>query len=246
MSGPPKPSSNDDLFTSLDKFTVIDGLGQKQEMFVRNGSLGVGKLTPGAIPAGDLQMPPDPPEGQFGARFKTGNYVQSVYPGKIATELPIVLKSAVYPVTLSWTLDKSNDVEYWLALGDQKVSLSGSSSITIKNVGDHVIHLYAHAGAMALLPRAYSLSQNYPNPFNPTTIIQYSLPVDSRILLRVYNTLGQQVRTLVDRSEGAGFKTVSFDASTLPTGMYFYRLDAAGVKDPSKRFSQMRKALLVR
>ncbi len=88
-------------------------------------------------------------------------------------------------------------------------------------------------------PAEYSLSDNYPNPFNPSTVIQFSLPENVHVKLKVYDALGREVRTLVDRLEGPGIMSVSFDATNIPSGVYFYRLNAGS-------FSSVKKMVLMK
>jgi len=88
-------------------------------------------------------------------------------------------------------------------------------------------------------PAEFSLKPNYPNPFNPSTIIQYDLPQDGNVVLSVFNTLGQEVMTLVNEFEAAGYKTVEFTPGNLPSGVYFYRLQAGG-------FTEIKKMLLMK
>jgi len=76
------------------------------------------------------------------------------------------------------------------------------------------------------LPKRFALDQNYPNPFNPTTTIRYELPTSCNVSLRVYNILGQEVVTLVDEFQTAGFKSVRFSGAGLATGIYIYTLKA--------------------
>jgi hypothetical protein len=76
------------------------------------------------------------------------------------------------------------------------------------------------------IPKEYALQQNYPNPFNPSTTIRLELPHSSQVSLKVYNTLGQEVTTLVDEEKAAGVYDVRFDARNLASGMYVYRLKA--------------------
>jgi poly(3-hydroxybutyrate) depolymerase len=74
------------------------------------------------------------------------------------------------------------------------------------------------------LPKEIILSQNYPNPFNPSTTIRYQLPGKSNVRLEVFNILGQCVATMIDAEQQAGNYQVPFDAKTLSSGMYFYRI----------------------
>jgi hypothetical protein len=76
------------------------------------------------------------------------------------------------------------------------------------------------------VPTQLSLKQNYPNPFNPATQISFGLPGESKVLLEVYNLLGQRVATLLNERRTAGYHTVLFDAAGLPSGLYLYRLTA--------------------
>jgi hypothetical protein len=77
----------------------------------------------------------------------------------------------------------------------------------------------------------FSLAQNYPNPFNPATKIRFAVAGSGFVTLKVYNQLGQEVRTLVSEDLQAGSYEATFDASTLASGMYFYRLQAGGFGD---------------
>lgn len=90
-----------------------------------------------------------------------------------------------------------------------------------------------------MIPSSVKLFQNYPNPFNPMTIINWQLPASSYVILKVYNLLGQEVATLVNEGQTAGYKSVTWDATNNPSGIYFYRLKA-------RTFTETRKLLLLR
>jgi len=89
------------------------------------------------------------------------------------------------------------------------------------------------------IPARFTLDQNFPNPFNPSTSIKYQLPRRSGVVLKVYDVLGREVRTLVNEEKPAGSYTVKFDASSCSSGVYFYRIQAGD-------FVQTRRLLLLR
>ena len=89
------------------------------------------------------------------------------------------------------------------------------------------------------VPSGFKLSQNYPNPFNSVTTIPFSVSRNSYVQLKVYNSLGQEVATLVNEEKPAGNYQVEFNASNLPSGVYLYRLEAGD-------FVQTKKMVLVK
>ncbi len=99
-------------------------------------------------------------------------------------------------------------------------------------------------GIVAQIPEHYSLEQNYPNPFNPSTTIKFSLPVNSKVSLKIFNILGQQVAELLNTQLSSGVHNVSFNASSLSSGVYFYRLEAKG--GDGAEFMKVKKLMLLK
>ncbi|MDR3610344.1 MAG: T9SS type A sorting domain-containing protein [Ignavibacteriaceae bacterium] len=89
------------------------------------------------------------------------------------------------------------------------------------------------------LPKKFLLLQNYPNPFNPSTLISYSLPSAFNIKLIIYNSLGQTVKVLENGFKNAGNYSVNFNAADLPSGIYFYKLEAG-------QFAQVKKMMVIK
>lgn len=137
------------------------------------------------------------------------------------------------------------------------MNLNGTGDIAVEKNGDGTVTVYvlatnnglgaftfnakltAISGQGESTPTSYVLSQNYPNPFNPTTQIEYSIPGNSFVTLRVYNVLGQEVATLFSGNRKAGNYSATFDASRFASGVYFYRLHAGS-------FSSVKKMLLLK
>lgn len=89
------------------------------------------------------------------------------------------------------------------------------------------------------LPVSYQLGQNYPNPFNPSTIIEYTLPAIANVSLSVYNLLGEVVSTLVNERKASGTYRVEWNAESVTSGVYFYRLQ-------TEQYTEVKKMLLIR
>jgi len=109
---------------------------------------------------------------------------------------------------------------------DPSLKLKYDTTVDVENVADEI-------------PQSLSLYQNYPNPFNPTTTIKFALPVDSRVKINVYNSLGQLVEILVDKEMESGYHEVNFNASRLASGVYLYQLQAGD-------FVSMKKMILLK
>jgi hypothetical protein len=82
-----------------------------------------------------------------------------------------------------------------------------------------------------VIPSRYSFHQNYPNPFNPVTTLRYELPEQATVNITIYNMLGRQVKTLVNQTQGAGYKSVIWDATNdygkpVSAGIYLYQIQA--------------------
>ena len=100
-------------------------------------------------------------------------------------------------------------------------------------------------------PNSFALLQNYPNPFNPSTTIRYELPALSRVSISIYDILGQKVRVLVDEVESAGpqfqvWNSKNDAGSSVASGVYFYRIEAAALSGSAGAFSATKKMILMR
>jgi len=103
-----------------------------------------------------------------------------------------------------------------------------------------------NAPFVRMIPETYGLEQNYPNPFNPATTIEFYTPEDAYLTLKIYNVLGQEVKTLLNHEYyDAGYDEIHFDASNLSSGVYFYRFHAVATEGAGE-FSAMKKMILIK
>lgn len=171
---------------------------------------------------------------------------------------------ATSPDGISWTKDPANPVLNVGLPGTWEDNLvfdasllhdtqgfrmwySGSRADNRSRIGYATSLITGTPHELGNLPENYALRQNYPNPFNPSTVISFQLPVSSSVILKVYNVLGQEVATLVNEEMKLGSYEVTWDATGLASGVYFYRLIAADISSSRhKQFVETRKLLLLK
>ncbi len=161
-------------------------------------------------------------------------------PGGDFDDTPSASTTVDGPGTYTWSstnmvgdvqdwLERPEENFGWILLGEELVSRSARRFESRESSTPPTLTItysMATASEDEALPAAFHLEQNYPNPFNPVTTIAFTLATSSPVRLVVYDLLGHEVRTLVDGVRAAGRHEVAFDAGTLPSGLYLYRLTA--------------------
>lgn len=192
-----------------------------------------------------FELPPTPPTGVLDVRYRSERYLEMSEP-EARKVVDILISNAEYPIVVSWNMAETVLTErYSLQLDGCKVPMNGEGSVRV-NTAVSLVQLQLEPASVAVPPKQYALHQNYPNPFNPSTQIQYDLPVDSHVMLKVYNAIGQEIETLFHGTQKAGFQEATWSASNRASGIYFFRLDATNYSHPTERFSDVRKMLLLR
>ena len=230
----PKQDVMAEAMSGLNKMEIRDADGNEQVLYF--GTSAEKKLR-------DMEMPPRPPAGIFDARYGTNRLVE-LSDVKETKERAVVINYAKYPLTLRWELTGKAGMAK-LHIGSQIMELTKNGSVEVSDANND-IRMELLSTPDVAIPKEYTLSQNYPNPFNPVTVIKYELPEESKVTLTIYNILGQKVAMLRGEIEDAGYKTLEWNANTLASGVYMYRLDAQGLKTQGRTFTEVKKLLLMK
>ncbi len=139
--------------------------------------------------------------------------------------------------------NSSSEKEY--SFTDKSLSNAGNYKYRLKQIDNDGTYLYSDVAEARVSVTDYALYQCYPNPFNPSTTIKYQLPEDSRVLLTVYNSIGEKVTDLVDGFKQAGYHEILFDCSTCASGIYFYTISTVSLTG-EKQYTNTKKMQLVK
>ncbi len=188
--------------------------------------------------------PPVPPLGAFDARFGGDQFVALYDVGRTGPQqYEIDIQAVAYPVKISWNFAHAGSAVFALmdaATGREIMpNVAGTGSVLVTDKAVNKLYFVVNAGVKSDIPGQFALEQNYPNPFNPTTMVQYALPQDAFVTVKVYNLVGQEIATLVQGRQSAGYHTALWDASNSPSGVYFCHM-AAGT------YTAVRKMVLMK
>ncbi len=173
----------------------------------------------------------------------TANYAYSVYAADIDNDSDIdVLSASRDDNTIAWYENDGNEnfTTHIISTGAVKAisvfagDVDGDSDIDILSASalDSEINWYENLSIVSVVsisnevPNEFSLSQNYPNPFNPSTTITYSIPKESIVTIKIFNAIGEEIAALVNEFKQVGNYETTFNASSLPSGIYLYRMQA--------------------
>ena len=236
----------DDPLAGLNSVTVGDGSGGQQQLYFGEQDEKKGLM-------GDLyEMPPAPPAGIFDASFDSRRMFAALeFRNSGSVDLPITIQAAGYPLTIQPSITDERIHSLFVVnpatgkvLGEVDARHRGKIVVSDASISKIMLRVsYDAAG----IPKEFALMQNFPNPFNPTTTIRFQLPVQASVTLELYNILGQRVRFLLDQQQlSAGTHNITLDASSLATGVYFYRLTANTGNGKGSAFHDVKKLLLMK
>ncbi len=133
---------------------------------------------------------------------------------------------------ISEGIDFSDNRIYLIGASYDHIAPFIGDSVTVQGVIAYYLSIEARFASPASIkaksqqPESWSLLQNFPNPFNPSTEIEYSIPKDGLVTVKVYNILGKEIATLVNKEQSQGSYSINFNASKFASGTYVYRLQS--------------------
>lgn len=206
----------------VNTITIQDATGKTRSLYFFSNK--------GEVDLASYELPPLPPAGVIDVRYKSQRSAELYDVDRGGKQLfPIQITDALYPLTVSWSLSELGG-KYALEIlrpdGEQQLIRMLQGGTLRLEQPSRAFTLHMEGEAVVQIPKEFALAQNYPNPFNPSTTIKYELPVDSRVVLTVYNVIGQEVTTLVNGEQEAGYWSAKWDANNVASGVYLYRLQA--------------------
>ena len=236
------------------------------------GITALGKGSPGVVKADSLGNVPDSMK-QWARRIIPGGYALEIamkWSVIGATEKISVAKDSVFGLAVCFHDNDSSKTRVasieWAAMMKDSVWNTPKYLGTVKFLADNKLDFIAKNNITGLtnpipydgsdyirtgvdkeqiVPKEFSLAQNYPNPFNPSTTIEYTLPLRSTVTIKIYSILGQEIATLVNSEQGAGYYRTVWNASGVASGMYLARITAQAHEN-NKSFVQVKKLLLMK
>ena len=195
------------------KIKITDNAGRSYTLYAVKGEFNLNSY----------ELPPMPPVGMFDMRFSSGRIAEDIN----SSNKTIEMTGIEYPITVKV---EGVDIRLQDETGKEiNENVKSGDEITISNTTISKLMVTGE-----LIPDEYALEQNYPNPFNPSTIIKYHIPELSFATLKVYDVLGNEIATLVNEEKSIGSFEINFDATGLPSGIYFYRLQAGSFVEAKK------------
>jgi hypothetical protein len=227
----------------------IDKIFSKITFENKNGKTSNLYFTENSNTSGSLQkfeLPPLPPAGSFDVRFKSNRFVEHFSPGKEGSHLGISLQAIQGPIKFSWAISGESGSIYEISQesgGGWKQTLAGNGTIILPDCGNQNLILVKKS--VDEIPKGFIVDQNFPNPFNPTTTISFTLPQPSLVNVKVFNTIGQVISVLANKNiYPAGQVHLTFTSNNLPSGVYYYSVDAQNIEG-GKTFRATKKMILL-
>ena len=195
------------------KIIITDATGKSYTLYAVNERVNLNTF----------ELPPVPPSGTFDIRFASDRIAEDLNSAVQTIQMTGIehpIKVIVENMNIRLQDETGNEINKNLKPGEE-ITISKTTINKLMVTGE-------------LIPNEYALEQNYPNPFNPSTTIKFHIPELSFVTLKVYDVLGNEIATLFNEEKSIGSFDINFDATGLPSGIYFYRLRAGSFVETKK------------